>query len=132
MFTDELNKYYFLLDAQNRAALIAEMQKAKQKYGEKWLAAFKSEFPAFVFVIDLVANYDQDEAIKCFTAYLCEKIDAADITEIKLLFPVLEYVPENLIKTFAKQQAAQTCNQNQAALIRLHQDFRAEIDKKRF
>ncbi len=114
----ELEHLTFLLDANNRAALIAEMQKMKREKGEKWLKEFKTEFPDFVLIIDLIANHDADAALPKFKDYVKDIINDSGLNEF--------------LKPVFRSQADIMFHQNTAVLRQIHADFRAEIDKPRF
>lgn len=113
----ELEKYQFLLSPDGRAALVGEMAKFRQTHGEKWLEKFKSEFPDFVFFVDLIANHDAENALVKFKQFIFDEIENVD----------------SMLKRIAYREiAAQSFKQMQPALLLLHKDVKAEIDKPRF
>lgn len=100
--------------------LVTEIHSYQERYGKKWLNEFKLDYPAFVEIIDLIANYNADDAFLKF-----KEMATAHVTEqtADRSFIVREGLRQ-AIRVFIEKHRPQ--------IFTLHSTLRVELDKPRF
>jgi hypothetical protein len=112
----EIYKYFF--SQVGREEIISEIQRFKAEHGKNWLKEFKRDFPDLVVIIDLVANYNANDALLKFKEFIAGEIDS----QMNSIFT----------RIAAKAAAFGFLDTNKQDVFKLHADLKAEIDKPRF
>ena len=112
----EIYKYFF--SQTGREEITKEIRRFKEMHGKNWLKEFKADFPDLVVIIDLVANYNGNDAFLKFKEFVAGEVES----QIDSFFARLT----------AKTAIFAFLDANKEDVFKLHADLKAEIDKPRF
>lgn len=116
-FSQIENFRYFFSDA-GREEIKAEIRQYQQTHGKLWLKNFKADFPDLTFIIDLIANHNAPNAFYFLKEYIAGELDST----IESVFG----------RIAAKGAIFGFLEQNKPSVYQLHNELKAEIDRKQF
>jgi hypothetical protein len=114
----EFEEYQKLLNLETAQHIGAAIGEYKRTYGAEWFKQFKEKNPHLVFIVDIVANYNFDDAILKLKSFVFQEIDEST---------------ENYFAKIAKRLVVESLlTNNRKDLSDFHSHLKAEIDKPRF